>query len=158
VTPIGIAVSLVACGGGSNPGGPNPTPTPTTASCARTVVFQDSGTVPLNNAVFKTFTTTTAGRIDASVDWTFADSHIGLAVYRGNCTIEQYIAGTCDFLIALASPPKPLSGSSAASDVPAGTYGLIVANATLVNEAYSSSVTVSGTGCPAVSSSSSAHR
>jgi hypothetical protein len=149
VTVVSVLLVLAACGG-SNPAGPNPTPTPTSASCTQTVVFQDSGTVPLDNAVFKTFTTTAAGRIDAVVDWTFADSNIGLAVYTGDCNIQKYIAGTCDLLIGKASPPKPLKGS--ASNVAAGTYGIIVANVSLVNESYSSSVTLSSAGCPAVSS------
>jgi hypothetical protein len=151
VTVVSVLLVLAACGG-SNPAGPNPTPTPTGASCTQTVVFQDSGPIPPNNVVIKTFTTTAAGRIDAVVDWTFADSNIGLAVYRGNCGAQQYSAGTCDLLIGKASPPKPLKGSSASSSVPAGTYGLVVANVTLVNESYSSSVTLSSAGCPAVSS------
>src|SRR5438445_580187 len=90
VTPLSVAATLAACGGGSTATGPNPTPTPT-ASCTQKVVFQDSGAVPADNAVFKTFTTTSAGRIDAVVDWTFADSNFGLAVYRGDCNIQQYI-------------------------------------------------------------------
>src|SRR5437870_1094796 len=93
LAPIGlvILILLLAGCGSSNPAGPNPTPTPT-ASCTQTVVFQESGGVPANNAVFRTFTTTRPGRIDAVLDWTFTDSFMGLAVYKGECDIERYIA------------------------------------------------------------------
>jgi hypothetical protein len=156
MAPVSVAFVLAACGGGGNPTGPSATPTPTTASCTQSVVLQQSGGVPLNNAVITPFTTTTSGRIDAVLDWTFADSFMGLAVHRGTCTVEQYAAGGCDLVIGLASPPKPLKGSSAI--LPAGTYGLIVANASLVNESYSGTVTLSGAGCPAITSRSGAAR
>jgi hypothetical protein len=156
VAPVGAALVLAACGSGSNPTTTTATPTPTAVPCTQTVLLQGADSLAPKTAGSLTFTTATTGRVDAFLDWTFADSIMGLFVYRGTCNVDQFNAGTCDFLISEVSPPKPLKASAA--NVAPGTYGLILANGSSVQEALSASVILSTGSCPAASSVSSTSR
>ncbi len=74
-------------------------------------------------------------------------------IAQGPCSFDQFKAAACNFLLALASPPKPLKGS--VSNVAAGTYGLIIGNAADQSESVSIQVVLSSSTCPALASVSS---
>jgi hypothetical protein len=139
----------LGCGGGSST-----TPTPvvqaTPIPCTRTPLFQGSGQLPANTVDFESFTTTATGRVDVSLDWTFASSTIGVAIAQGPCSFAQLQAGACTLLLQTVSPPKPLKAS--VSNVAAGTYGLIILNPNSVLESMSLQVFLSSSTCPAAAS------
>src|SRR5262245_55940455 len=141
-----LTLSLAGCG--DSPTDPIPTPTPT--PCIRTTVFQGAGTIPGQTADFESFTTATTGRVDVTLDWTHADRQMAVFVAQGSCSFNQFRAGNCNFLLQLASPPKPLKGSI--PNVAPGTYAYIILNASAKNEAASTSVVVSSATCPAIAS------
>ena len=143
-----LTAGLPGCGGGS--GGPTGPVIPTPAPCSHSTLLQGSAALPANIADFESFTTTATGRLDLTVDWTFPSSLMGLFVAQGPCEFDQFKAGTCRFLLQMASPPKPLKGS--VSNLAAGTYEVIIANANAVPESVSASVILSSSTCPAASS------
>ena len=145
----GSALCLAACGS-SSPTAPATPPPPTPVPCTHSTLFQSGGSLPAHSADFESFTTTTSGRVDVTLDWTFPSSLMAVWVAQGACNFDQFKAGTCNYLLQQASPPKPLKGSIA--NVPAGTYVLIIGNASDVSESVAVSVVLSSSTCPAASS------
>ena len=144
-----LVAGLPGCGG-SGSSGPTVVITPTPVPCNRSTLLQGSFSLPENTGDFETITTTTTGRLDLTLDWTFPSSDMGLFVSQGPCDLDQLKAGACSLLLQLISPPKPLKGSIAS--LAAGTYGVIIANVNSVPEAVSASVVLSSSTCPAASS------
>ena len=139
-----LAALLSACGGSSgggcseNPTGPGcvpPTPPPTTLP-PPAVVSQGSGTLEVDFLARVPFTTTQAGRLDATVDWTFATNDVDVLVTRGNCTFEQFDADACDiavFSVSGTAKPESVRLTGAA----AGSYTLFIGNNGPTDEAVS---------------------
>ena len=156
-----MIAALVGCGGDDGPDcSANPTaagcpPPPTTQPpCTQQNIFQSgTPTPPLSAAYAPTVTTTSTGRLDVTVDWTFATSPVGFWVVRPPCSIDQLNARTCDFVVRSdpATTPKPRRASSA-SGLAVGTYQLIVGNLGNQNESVSAQIIRSSASCPAVSS------
>jgi hypothetical protein len=142
-----LALSLAGCG--ENPVLP-PDDEPTPEPCTRTTVFEGAGTIPGLTADFESFTTTTTGRADVTLDWTHADRRMAIFVAQGSCNFNQFQAGNCNLLLQLASPPKPLKGSI--PNLAPGTYVYIIVNTHSKNEAASTSVVLSSATCPAAAS------
>jgi hypothetical protein len=92
----------------------------------------------------------TSGRLDVILDWTFADSPIGVYVAQGGCSLDQFNARTCNFLIRSEGGSKPRRVS--ASSVAAGTYTFMVANFGSRDESFSTQVILSSSSCPALTS------
>jgi hypothetical protein len=120
---------LVACGGdsGTSPA-PVPTPTPPPPP-APVIVSQGSSSLRAGflGRVFP-FTTTRAGTLDATVDWTFASNDVDAAITRGDCSLEQFMAVQCQvvaFAVSTTAKPERLMVSGAAP----GTYTLFIENA-----------------------------
>ena len=103
-----LTAGLPGCGGGS--GGPTGPVIPTPAPCSHSTLLQGSAALPANVADFESFTTTATGRLDLTVDWTFSSSLIGLFVAQAPCEFDQFKAGTCRFLLQMASPPEAAEG------------------------------------------------
>jgi hypothetical protein len=144
-----LAVGLSDCGSSTPvPTGGTVVATPTPVPCTQTTLLKGAGAVPAHTADFETHTVSTSGRIDVTVDWTYASSLIGVFLTQ-NCTFDQFKAGACNFLIALQSPPKPLKGSASVS---AGTYTLIIVNAADQAESLALNSVLSSTSCPALAS------
>ncbi len=153
ITGLLMAATLSACGGDSLTGqGRQEESTPPPPTCTQSIVFHGTGHIPALTADLETFTTTATGRVDITLDWTFASTHAGLALTQGSCTFEQLKAGTCNFLLTLESPPKPLKGSAA--NVAAGSYGLWIMNGSDKDEAMAIQVVSSSSACPPLASSS----
>jgi hypothetical protein len=140
------ALLLPACGGG---GSPTTAPPPTTLPpCVQTVILQASDEVPANTALLFAFSTSSLGRLDATVDWTFAATP--MAVYIVNqATCDLATATMCAALVASESGPKPrrVSGFNAGP----GSYWLVVVNPGSTDDAVSVQVVLSSPTCPTIS-------
>ena len=143
-------ILLPACSGSSTPD-PVVTPTPTPTPCTQATLLQTSGSLPSRILVRLPFSTTTAGRLDVTVDWTFAASPVGVYLVTANsCTIDQFNAQTCTFLARSETTTKPRKIS--VPNVGAGSYELLLANFASQDESLAVQVVLSSSGCPAVSS------
>jgi hypothetical protein len=129
-----MLVGLSACGGGTPLTGPSPSPTPAPAPVT-TLVHDDSFAVGTKVAVPDTFTTTSTGTLDVTVDWTFASNDIDIFIARGTepCTLQTFNDRTCGFIATEESTtmkPERLT----IPNVAAGSYTLYVANFGSTNE------------------------
>jgi hypothetical protein len=115
---VGLVMGMAACGGSSTPVTPSsPSPTPPPAPVT-TVLYQNSGPIPVNNAVMLDFVIPNAGTVAATVDWTFASNLVIAAVTTQACNdLQSAFLGTC---AQIGTPqldsrkPKTVSGSAQA--------------------------------------------
>lgn len=122
-----LAASLAACGGGSSPTTPTPTPTPVPTPPPPQVVAQGSDTLEAEFTGRLAFTTTRAGMLEATVDWTYATNDVDVALVQGDCSFEQAVAQQCTvlaFSVSTTAKPEKITASNAA----AGTYTLFIEN------------------------------
>jgi hypothetical protein len=150
-----MALFLPACGG-SGPTMVTPTPTPT--PCTQTTLATGAGPIAAKHVGQQSITTSTTGRVDLTVDWTFPASLIGVyLVPQGNCTtIDQFNARTCNFLIR-SEPPGVKPRIVSAPNVAPGTYLVLAANFSAQDESVSLLAVLSSSGCPGVASVSLPH-
>jgi hypothetical protein len=144
-----LAASLAACGGGDGGGGPTTpaTPVPTPTPCTQTTIVQDSGGIPGKTLVYDDFSVPDSGRLDVTMDWTFTDSLIGFYLVPANtCTIDEFNAKTCNFLIRSEVTTKPRKIST--SDFAAGNYRWMIGNYSDVQESVSLQIVLSKGNCP----------
>ena len=141
-----LAGLLPACGGSDTPTSV-PTPAPTPTPCSQSVLVQVNGAVPTRTLGRVAFSATTSGRLDITVDWTFAASQLGIyLVTASSCPIDSFNAGSCTFLTRSETAVKPRKISVTAN---AGNYELLVANFSAQDESVSGQVVLSSTTCPA---------
>lgn len=131
-TPAYLTLALLcapfwACGGGSSsPSSPTPVAVATPTPCAQTVQFQGSGDMPAGTLMSLPLTVPSSGRLDVTADWTLTSNSVGLYVAQGACSLAQFNARTCTFVIRLEPGAKPLKGSGS---VTAGVvYGVLLSN------------------------------
>jgi hypothetical protein len=148
IAGVVMALFLPSCGSSSStPTTPTPTPTP----CTQSTLLQANGAVPSLNLARVAFSVNTTGRLDVTVDWTFAASPIGVyVVSAGACSIDQFNAETCNFLARSETAAKPRRFSVA--NTAAGNYELLLANAGDQDESMSVQVVLSSATCPAFAS------
>ncbi len=135
---LGLIVGLDGCGSNS--------PTAPTPGCTQTVLFQGSGKVAANSLDSEAFSTSSTGRLDVFLDWTFATSQMAAYVVQGSCNLDQFNARSCTFLLKAEGQAKPKRVS--VSNVAPGSYSLLIANFSAVDESASASVTLSSASCP----------
>lgn len=136
-----LAGVLPACGSST------PTPLPTPTPCSQTPVLQVNGAVPARGLGRVAFPVSASGRLDITVDWTFATTPIGIyLVTASSCPIDTFNAGTCTFLVRSETTVKPRKASA---NVSAGNYELLVANFSAQDESVSGQVVLSSSTCPA---------
>jgi hypothetical protein len=124
---VALLAGLVACGSDTPTGGggpshtPPPTPPPLVVLVQRTslpLAVMDLGSID--------FTTTSAGSVEAIVDWTYTTNDIDVYITR-QCTFDEFVAEKCTMLAfsesSTAKPERPRAAS-----VPAGTHTLWVGN------------------------------
>jgi hypothetical protein len=147
--PSVLAALLQACGGGGSP--TTTTPTTTQPPCTQSVVLQ-SGFQGLGSYILVDlpFTTTATGRLDVTVDWTWASSPRAVYLVRGSCSIDQVNARTCDFVLRSEPSTTPKPHRLSASNVAAGSFDLMVGNAGTQDESVTAQVVVSSATCPAI--------
>ncbi len=124
---VGAAAFIASCGGSSptTPASPPPTPAPVT-----TVVSGGSSSgLQENWDHWVPFTTASTGRLDGTVDWTYAtnDVQVLVATGRHTCTDGQYWDfSSCNVIVSVHDKSKPKKFSLPGE--PAGTYTLYVLN------------------------------
>jgi len=123
-----LTTTLGGCGGGSSPSSPTPTPTPAPTTPPPVVVLQATGSVVKSGFVnWINFTTTRAGAIDATVDWTFTTNDVDVVITRGSCNYDQLAANQCNIAgFSVSETAKPEKVTLASTE--AGTYTLFVEN------------------------------
>jgi hypothetical protein len=150
---LSAALLLPSCGGGSSmTATPVPTPSPTpVAGCSQTLLFQGSAVIQSGFAVTQDFSvsSTTDTRLDVLVDWTSAASAIGVYVFQGACSVDQFIARTCSFVVR-SEPPAAKPRRVSAPNVAVGNYTLVVANLGALDEAIAAQIVLSNTTCAPV--------
>src|SRR5262245_34600480 len=86
---LGLLIALAGCGASdspSTPSSPAPTPTPPPVT---TVIYQNSGPVPASSVGYIDFNIPGAGTVNATVDWTFATSQVGIVLTTQACADPQ---------------------------------------------------------------------
>ncbi len=124
----GAALGIVTCECGTVVCDPLPSPTPPGAACTRTVISAEQGSLGAATLASRPLRVDAPGRLEVIVDWTFPSSEIGVYVVSGPCSLEQWIARSCQFVI-LSDPSgtKPRRVASGALVQP-GSYTLLLAN------------------------------
>lgn len=118
--------------------------------CTQTAVYTNSGGVPSQVLIFDDFPVTDTGRLDLTMDWTNASSLMGLyLVPAGTCTLSEFNARTCTFLVR-SDPPGPKPRRVSVANIAAGNYRFMVANYSAGDESAALNVVLSKGGCPAV--------
>lgn len=77
-------------------------------------MFQGSGSLPPLTIDEERFTTRATSRVDVT-DWTFPASVIGVYVVQGGCTLDQFNARSCNFLMRSDNGSKPRKVSALTS-------------------------------------------
>jgi hypothetical protein len=144
---LSVALLLPSCGSG----GSTPTPVPsasTPPACSQTLLFQGSAALQSGFAVTQDFSvsSTTDTRLDVLVDWTSAASAIGVYVFQGACSVDQFIARTCTFVVR-SEPPAAKPRRVSAPNVAVGNYTLVIANLGAQDEAIAAQIVLSNTTC-----------
>jgi hypothetical protein len=164
-----LALALGACGGdkGTESCTPPKTGTPPNCrcpsgtlepdcrvDCTQTNVSQYSGGVPSSTLLYDDFSVPDTGRLDVTLDWTNASSPVGFYLVPANtCTLDEFNANSCNFLVRSESFTKPRKIST--PNFAAGNYRWLIANYADQNESVSLQVVLSkGTGCPALAGGS----
>jgi len=117
-------VTLPGCGGGG--GGTSPSTLPP-APVRRQVASFNFLTKETFDLARGEFTTSAAGTLEATCDWTFAVNDIDIGVYRNSCSFTQFLAQGCTVVtesVSTTAKPERVSASNA----PAGSYTLIISS------------------------------
>jgi hypothetical protein len=117
------------------------------------VVAQGSGvSLPVEYALLAYFDIMATGTLEATVDYTYADTLMLVWLAKGRCTPEAFLAEQCPYAATSLSGGKPRKVS--ASGQTAGTYPLIFGNLGPRDESVSYQVVFTQTtagGAPAAS-------
>ena len=122
---------------------PDPTPTPTPGDTS--VIDEGSSSLGPLTRLTVPFTTSAAGTIGATVDWTFATNDVDIYLARGNnlCTIDQFNNNQCQFLgstTSVSTKPETLS----VSNLTAGPYTMYIVNWGSTQESVGYQITLAG--------------
>jgi hypothetical protein len=153
---MALVAALSGCGSGtptSNSTPPTPTPTPLPAP---RVVSQGSTDLAVGYAYGVTFDVSPTGTIDATVDYTYADTLLLVWIAKGQCSPEQFNNDQCQFVASSVTGGKPRRVS--ATGQTAGTYTLIVGSLGPKVEAISYQIVFSATAASAAPPMASARR
>jgi hypothetical protein len=126
-----LTLALPSCGGG---GGSSPSAPSTTPPAQSVVIIQGSSNlgpaISGHTDFFGTadFTTPRAGRLEVTVDWTFASDDIDIAVLNGSCSPNQLLNSQCGSTVAESTSSTAKPERLSISNLPAGSYSLLVSN------------------------------
>lgn len=122
-----LVVSLAACGGTSpepRPPGPSevpPPPPPPVVVSQMTGVFLEAEV--LGKALF---TTSQAGSLEVTLDWTFPENDLDPIMVKGDCSHDDFLAQRCETIgFSSSDTAKPEVATGTAE---AGTHTFFVAN------------------------------
>jgi hypothetical protein len=139
-----LGVLLPSCGGG----GTAPTTPSSTTPCSQTLLFQGAAAVGAGFAAGQDFSVTSTAdtRLDVIVDWTSTASAIGVYAFtKDSCTLDQFLARTCTFL--LKSEPSSAKPRRVSATVAVGTYTLVIANLGTLDESVAAQIVLSDSTC-----------
>jgi hypothetical protein len=142
---------LSGCGGSSPTNDPAPVPAPT--PCAQKVLDSGSDSLPSKYVLYYDFSVPEAGRLDVTLDWTYASNNVGVyVVTAGTCsTLEEFNARNCNFVLRSETTAKPRKVSVA--NVGAGNYRWLFANFGSTDDSISYQVVLSTGGCAPLTNS-----
>jgi hypothetical protein len=115
------------------------------------MVESDSGPIDPRNLIYYDFSVPQNGRLDTTLDWTYAPTRMGFYLVPANTctTLQEFNNRTCNFLVR-SEPPGVKPRKTSTSNFTAGNYRWIVGNFDdTVAESYSLQIFVSSAGCPA---------
>ena len=153
-----LAASLSACGDGPTqtcpPGTtgspPNCQPIVRVEPCTQTVVSTDAGSAKSRTLYRGDFSVPDSGRLDITVDYTNASSLVGVYLVPANtCTLEEFNARTCNFLVR-SEPPGPKPRKISLPNFTAGNYRWLVGVFSEADESVSQQFVLSKGPCPAL--------
>ena len=146
---LALAASLAACGGGGSGPTSTPTPAPTPTPCTQSTIKQEGGGITPSTLLYDDFSVPDSGRLDITLDWTNASSQMGVYLVPVNtCTLDEFNARSCNFLIRSETTVKPRKIST--PNFTAGNYRWIVGNYSEADESVSFQIVLSKGTCPAL--------
>jgi hypothetical protein len=119
---------------------------PPSSDCIVETVFSGDRQVPGSTQVIQSFTTPRTGWLQVTVDWPSPETIIRVVLTQSPCGPDQFRVNACNVLLDLFPPPKPVEAST--YWLRAGTYDLLLANFSPVEETTSTRVILRSTGCP----------
>ena len=126
---VALIAALAACGGSNDNGGLPPTTpsTPPPTPPPPIVVAQMTGVSLEANVLGKAlFTTTQAGTVEITLDWTFPENDLDPILVKGDCSHDDFLAEQCEIIgFSTSETAKPEKASGTAE---AGTHTIFVAN------------------------------
>jgi hypothetical protein len=144
---LSVIVGLAGCGSDA-PATPTTTTT-TLPPCTQTSVRQISGGIPGLTLGGEDFSVPESGRLDITMDWTNPGSMVGFYLVPVNtCTVAEFNAQTCNFLIRSESLVKPRRIST--PGFAAGNYRWLIANFSAEPESVALQIVISKGNCPAL--------
>jgi len=150
-------IGLAGCGGGDGMPGQCPagqTGTPPNCvvinPCTQSVIYSNSGPVEPHTLRYFDFSVPDTGRLHITLDWTHASSQMGLYLVPANtCTVDQFNARSCNFLVR-SEPPGPKPRKVSAASIAAGNYRWLVGNYSDDQESAALQIVLSKGDCPAL--------
>lgn len=123
VGAIGLALSLIGCGGGS------PTSPPSPPAPVSNVVEEGKGGLGADTVGPVTFSTSASGTLDMKVQWTSPANDVDIFLARGTdpCTLETFNNRSCGFIATEESTTMKPSKLRVTAVAP-GAYTLYIAN------------------------------
>ena len=139
---VAILCTLVfgQASGCSSPSGPP------SSDCTVETVFSGERQVPGSTQVIQTFTTPRTGWLEVTVDWVSPETILRVVLTQAPCGPDQFRVNGCNVISDLSPPPKPVEMST--FWLRPGTYDLLLANFSPVQETTSTTVILRSTGCP----------
>ena len=103
---VALVSALAGCGS-STPSGPSTPATTTTVVQQGTfqlVSVQTANGLGVSFDAARTeFTISSSGTLQAVVDWTFSSNALGIGIFRGSCSFDQFYANVCNQIAGQAA-------------------------------------------------------
>jgi hypothetical protein len=147
-------IGLAGCGGSNDPvrcpegqTGVPPNCVPPPPDCTQSTIYSESGPIEKNTLQYFDFSVPEAGRLDMTLDWTHNSSPIGLYLVPVNtCTLNQFNARTCNFLVR-SEPQGAKPRKVSAQNLAAGNYRWMIGNFADVKESVVLTIVLSKGEC-----------
>jgi hypothetical protein len=144
---VGALALTVSCGGDGGPTTPVTTTPTTTLPPPPSVVLETGGPIGAGYVWAWPFTTSRAGTIDATVNYTYSTNALVVWVARGSCTSEQFVADQCVYAATSFAGPNPRKVS--VTGAAAGDFIILIGNAGPEDDSVSFQVVLTPTAASA---------
>jgi hypothetical protein len=110
------------------------------------VLDSGSDSLPSKYLLYYDFSVPETGRLDVTLDWTYASNNIGVYVVPANtCTLAEFNARSCNYVLRSETTAKPRKVSVA--NVAAGNYRWLFGNFGSTDDSISYQIVLSTGGC-----------